>query len=78
MKKNKNTKQIVTECGNPDFDWSAYDDGWNGKSLKRNTRITTKGNDIVYSHETYATDAYKKLNGIIVDGAKDLTKNALV
>ena len=78
MKKNKNTKQIVTECGNPDFDWSAYDDGWNGKSLKRNTRINTKGNDIVYSHETYATDAYKKLNGIIVDGAKDLTKNALV
>ena len=78
MSKQKNKKEIVTECGNPDFDWSAYDDGWNGKSLKRNNRVKTNDNDVIYSHESYAADEYNKMSGVTVTGAKDLTKNALV
>lgn len=77
--KQKHSNNVVTECGNPDFDWSAYDDGWNGKSLKRNEKINTVGtNDIVYSHETYANASYKRLKGITMYGQKDLEKNILV
>ena len=28
--------------GNPDFDWSLYEDGWNGTSLKGNKKVKTK------------------------------------
>lgn len=69
---------VVTECGNPDFDWSAYDDGWNGKSLKANNRVKTNTNDIIYCHENYAEALYNKMSGAKCDGAKDLVKNALV
>lgn len=69
---------VVTECGNPDFDWSAYEDGWNGKSLKANNRVKTNSQDIIYCHESYATELYNKMSGTRCDGAKDLVKNALV
>lgn len=43
-----------------DFDWSLYEDGWNGKTLKRNSKIKSKNSEIVYCHEKYALDAYNK------------------
>lgn len=77
--KNQGKQPVITECGDPNFDWSPYDDGWNGKSLKVNKKINTKGtNDIVYSHENYATDVYNRIKGITVYGQKDLEKNVLV
>ena len=60
------------------FDWSPYEDGWNGKSLKANTKIKTKNGDKVYCHESYAQSLYNKFAGIKVEGNKELTKNALV
>lgn len=33
------------------FDWTPYDDGWNGTSLKVNKNIKTKNNEKVFSHE---------------------------
>jgi ribosomal protein S1 len=41
------------------FDWSLYEDGYDGgTSLRRNTKVKTHGNDIVYSHEPYAQELY--------------------
>lgn len=50
--------------GAPGFDWDLYDDGWNGKSLKRNSRVKLKksqeaNNVVVYSHERYAAKMMK-------------------
>lgn len=78
LQKKYGNKTVTTECGNADFDWSAYDDGWNGKNLKRNHRINSNTNDIVYSHASYAADVYKKFANSSVCGYKDLEKNALV
>ena len=60
------------------FDWTPYEDGWNGKSLKVSTKIKANNGDKVYCHGTYAQDLYYKYAGIKVEGCKDLTKNALV
>lgn len=60
------------------FDWTPYENGWNGKSLKSNKNVKTKNDDNVYCHETYAQSLYNKFAGIKVDGSKELTKNALV
>ena len=36
--------------GNPDFDWSLYEDGWNGTSLKVNKKVKTKNSsEKIYS-----------------------------
>ena len=60
------------------FDWTPYEDGWNGKSLKVSTKIKANKGDKVYCHGPYAQDLYYKYAGIKVEGCKDLTKNALV
>lgn len=60
------------------FDWTPYEDGWNGKSLKVSTKIKANKGDKVYCHGSYAQDLYYKYAGIKVEGCKDLTKNALV
>lgn len=64
--------------GMPGFDWSLYEDGWNGKSLTPNTRIKTKKNEKVYCHEAYAQDIYEMYSGVNVQNAKDLKKGNLV
>ena len=51
--------------GMPGFDWSMYEDGWNGKSLKVNKKVKLKkaqiaNNTIVYCREKYATKALKE------------------
>lgn len=64
--------------GKPGFDWSVYDDGWNGSSLMVNRKIKTKKNEKVYCHETYAQELYGKYSGVQVQNAKDLKKGNLV
>lgn len=65
-----------------DFDWSVYDDGWNGKSLMTNKRVKTQDNKTkVFCHEKYATSALKKYNhqaGDFDDGVKDLTEGGII
>lgn len=64
--------------GKPGFDWSVYDDGWNGSSLMVNRKIKTKKNEKVYCHETYAQELYGKYSSVQVQNAKDLKKGNLV
>lgn len=55
----KNLPSVVTECGNPDFNWSLYDNGFNGVSLTVNHNVKCLSNkEHVYSHEPYAQDLY--------------------
>ena len=61
-----------------EFDWSAYEDGWNGSGLSPNTRIKAQNGDKVYCHERYATDLYNKMNGVKVEANKEIQKNTLV
>lgn len=55
----KNLPSVVTEYGNPDFDWSLYDKGFNGVSLTINHDVKCLSNkEHVYSREPYAQDLY--------------------
>lgn len=61
------TKNKTIEEGVPGFDWSMYDDGWNGKSLKRNAKVNIRKSDsnmTIYSHEKYASATFRKYMGI--------------
>ena len=74
----RNTRRAPQE--NPeDFDWSIYEDGWNGRSLKVNKNVKVKDKrDKVYCHEPYAQEVYDRLCGGVMPCSKELTKNALV
>ena len=62
-----------------DFDWSMYEDGWNGRSLKINKNVKVNNpKDKVYCHEAYAQEVYDKLCSGKAPVSKELTKNALV
>ena len=65
--------------GNPDFDWSLYEGGWNGTSLKVNKKVKTKNSsEKIYCHESYAQDLYNTMSGIKVENAKDVKKGGMV
>ena len=68
--------------GEPGFDWDAYDDGWNGLSLKINKKVklASKKNtkEKVFSHEHYAQELYNKMSNILVENAKDIKKGAML
>ena len=65
--------------GNPDFDWDLYADGWNGVSLKVNSRIKAPNGLKVYCHEDYAEELLEKYSGVKVDAlAKDVRKGTSV
>lgn len=65
--------------GCPGFDWSLYEDGWNGKSLKANKKVKTNNkHEVVYCHENYAGELYGKYIGTNFNNAKDLKKGTLV
>ena len=70
----------VTKKQNPeDFDWSMYEDGWNGRSLKINKNVKVNNpKDKVYCHEAYAQEVYDKLCGGKEPVSKELKKNTLV
>ena len=62
-----------------DFDWSAYEDGWNGTSLRVNKKV--KGTDKytkVYCHEAYAQEVFDKYMHQVAPVSKELKKNTLV
>lgn len=65
-----------------EFDWSNYDDGWNGQSLFVNKHVKTKkgANEKVYYHGSDAQDLYnaylKKDHGEIAP--KEISKGALL
>ena len=42
----------------PDFDWSLYENGYNGKNLIPNRNVKTKHGVVVYCHEPYAQELY--------------------
>lgn len=65
---------------NPDFDWSLYENGWNGKRLLVNSKVkkTKKDKSKIYCHESYAQSLYKKYNKSSEIESKELVKGALV
>jgi len=73
--------------GTPEsFDWSLYEDGWNGAGLKVNHKVkTADGEKIkIYCHEPYAQEVYDKYFGenrvstTFEDGVKDLIEGNVV
>ena len=69
------TREIVAG----DFDWTAYDDGWNGTSLRVNKKVKgTDKNTKVYCHEAYAQDVYSQYMHQAAPISKELKKNTLV
>lgn len=69
--------------GAPGFDWTPFEDGWNGCSMKENKKIhkkTKDGKEIfkekVYSHEPYAQSMYNKFKKVEVENTKDIKKGA--
>ena len=71
----KKHKEIVAG----DFDWSAYDDGWNGLSLRVNKKVKNKDKHIkVYCHDVYAQDLLNHYTKQAEPVSKELKKNTLV
>lgn len=69
------TKEIVAG----DFDWSAYEDGWNGLSLHVNKKVKNNDKRIkVYCHEAYAQDLLNQYTNQAAPVSKELKKNTLV
>lgn len=74
-----NRYALMGNEGNPDFDWSLYEDGWNGKSLKINKKIkTSSDSERVYCFESYAKDVYNKFKGVKTENVKDIKKGGTV
>jgi len=73
----KVTKSRSVEAGN--FDWSLYEDSWNGTSLRVNKKV--KGTDKhikVYCHEAYAQEMFDRYMHQATPISKELKKNTLV
>ena len=69
------TREIVAG----DFDWTAYEDGWNGLSLRVNKKVKNKDKHIkVYCHETYAQEFLNQYTNQTEPVSKELKKNTLV
>ena len=45
----------------PNFDWSLYENGYNGKNLVPNRSVKTNNGDGVYCHELYAQQLYDRM-----------------
>lgn len=60
MKKSKqNSPVVITECGDPDFNWDLYKNGYNGVSLTINKDVKCNSHkERVYSQEPYAQELY--------------------
>lgn len=73
-------RNVIPSEGIEGFDWSAYSDGWNGSSLKKNSKVKTlKKKDVVYSHDDYAKRVYsEQFNKVRVNGTKEVKKDTLV
>lgn len=73
------TGRVLAQGGDPNFDWTLYDDGWDGSRLKVNTRVKVANKrDKVYSHESYAQETYDLMEGVTSDiVAKDSKKGTV-
>lgn len=72
-------KTNTPTVANGDFDWSVYEDGWNGLSLKINKKVKTGDKHTkVYSHEAYASSMYNSYMGTAAPISKELRKDTLV
>lgn len=66
------------------FDWSIYENGYNGKNLRQNLNVVTKNDGSktkVYCHENYAQELYNKyanVNDNVNFTAKDQIKNSIL
>lgn len=65
-----------------EFNWDAYSDGYNGKTLKRNKRVLLMPDGSktkVYSHESYAQELYNMYANVPTTNfvAKDEIKNTV-
>lgn len=58
------------------FDWGAYENGFNGVNLVPNPKIKRKKGEVVYCHEPYAEEFYKKLTGSL--GDKEYTPKDII
>lgn len=75
MTKVTKTREIVAG----DFDWAAYDNGWNGTSLCVNKKVKNKDKHIkVYCHEPYAQELLNQYINQAEPISKELRKNTLV
>ncbi len=69
---------------NEDFDWSIYEDGYNGHNLKKNSKVVVSKDSSrtkVYCHESYAQELFNLYNNIPSTNnfvAKDNLKNAIL
>lgn len=69
---------------NEDFDWSIYEDGYNGHNLKKNSKVVVPKDGSrtkVYCHESYAQELFNLYNNIPSTNnfiAKDNLKNAIL
>lgn len=72
----------VIAVGNSNFNWDAFEDGWNGHSRKINEKIRiskkNRASDQIYSHEPYAQHLYDKMSKINVHNVKDAQKGSTV
>lgn len=80
MGKNKSCNTAL-QGGDPNFDWTPYEDGWDGVSLRVNKKIKLQDpHDKVYCHEAYAQDLYDMICAHAAGRpvvAKDCSKNSL-
>lgn len=76
----KNKKQTGANMEFGDFDWTPYENGYNGKNLVPNSRIKTGNKRIkVYCHEPYAKAMFSKyMENSCGDVAKDLITGAII
>lgn len=73
----KVTKNTTIVAG--DFDWTPFEDGWNGKSLRVNTQVKhNERHTKVYSHETYANEVLDKFLNQSAPVSKELRKDTIV
>lgn len=72
---------VALQGGDPNFDWTPYEDGWDGVSLKVNKKVRVQDpHDKVYCHEPYAQELYDAMyahdKGVQIV-PKDSAKNSL-
>lgn len=68
---------------NNNFDWSVYENGYNGTNLRQNLKVVTKNDGTktkIYCHENYAQELYHKYMNMNYDDliAKDQIKNSIL
>lgn len=71
----------MSNFNNDNFDWSIYDNGYNGHNLKENKKVVkTDPKTKVYCHEHYAQDLYNHYMNVPTATnfmAKDMLKNSI-